>query len=1260
MKRILSIKRTALTGLIALILGVAPTPSVSAAELALSDGPLFIELGVAPNVVVTLDDSGSMTRCAVTDKGLDKDALVDRDGDYGPLDTAYLGAAAPGLNKLAYDPNIEYVIPLEITGMPVFIPSFTNAPDDAYRAAGYNTGSTSYYDLSSSWRPCRSKTDWYDPFAPPADGPGKPAYYTIFTGSDWTNESQVIDNSNYTIITVGSAADVGGFGTSAAEKQQNFANWFSYYRYRYLTMKTVAARAFAHPDLNNRIRLAYSLMWGETGYCTTTGWPGDCNGSSSGLRSTDSSTPGEGGYSNRAGPISLLKQYEGANRAAFFQWIFHSTTEGGTPLLMSTERAGEFYRDKYPVRDTSVTLGDKEIRWEPMDPVDSPWSFDPGVTRDPVFSCRQAFFVLMTDGGWDCDEEASCGVAGNVDNQSWTYPEALPSGATDYTPFAPYKDDNDEFYAGGTWGYLADNAFYYWVNDLQPSVPNDVPTFMPDPTPHPVTNKVEDNPNNDPATWQHMVTFTVGFAVDGSIPQTPANYQALLKGASDGGIDWSSNTIDDLWHAGINGRGKYMNAKSSQELVDSFATALSDVLARSASGSSVALNSGSLDANSRLYQASFQSGSWFGHLLAYDLNATTGAVISPEAWDAGPLLNTQVAGSGWDTAREIITFDGSDGVPFRWANLSASMKSELTASVPGVLQQQGQARSEYLRGSEADEGINGNKYRARTGKLGDIVDSSPVFVGAPKFNYPDGLESQAYASFASSNSGRTGMVYVGANDGMLHGFDAGTGAEKIAYVPRKVFPNLAQLLAPAYAHKFFVDGPPIAGDAFYSGAWHTVLVGGLRKGGQGIYALDVTNPANFDESNASSLVLWEFTDADDADLGYTYSSPAIVRMKNGKWAAVFGNGYNNTEADGAASTTGHAYLYIAFLEDGLDGWSAGDFIKIDTGAGSATTPNGLATPAPVDVDGDRIIDYIYAGDLLGNMWKFDVTSSTASSWSVAYGGSPLYVAKDGSGVIQPITTQPEVGRHPQNTSAGVKNDGGYMVYFGTGKYLEGVDNKVTAVQTQSFYGVWDPNEASLPSGYDRMQLLEQQILREDAVTVNSVTANVRVTSDNTITWAADPLNPGSDDLGWYMDLLNTEGGNTDNQGERQVTTPIVRNGRIIFATMIPSGSSCVFGGDGWIMELDLADGSRLGDPPFDFDGDGTFDLVDDGSGNNVAPSGIQSTGGAPSAPGILDRGDGTEMKYVSGTEGSDIQTIAEQGPSPGSGGGSRESWQQLR
>jgi type IV pilus assembly protein PilY1 len=1247
MKRIANIKRVALAGLTALILGVVSTPASFAGELALSNAPLFIELGVQPNVILTLDDSSSMSNCRVTDSGLDDDALYDPDGSYGlkVADYAYLGIAAPALNKLAYNPNIEYVIPTDpATGLPIYTPSFTSAADDGYKPANHSP-----INLSTSWRPCYKTYKWVDPYSQPGDGPGKPAYYTIFKGSDPKDENQVANNANYTVITVGSAADVSIYDGQVGEialEQQNFANWFSFYRWRYLAIKTIAARAFAHPDLNGRIRLAQSLMWGgENRYCTTTGWPGPC---------------GDQPYKEDfGGPISLMKKFSGTNRNAFFTWLYATDYSGGTPLLMTEKRAGEYYRDNYPIYKSGMSGSDayEKYVWQAMNAVDSPWAFEPGVKRDPVYSCRQAFHVLMTDGGWE-DDAARVGVLGNVDNQSHTYPQKLPSGASSYTPFAPYKDSNDTSAGGYTWGYLADNAFYYWVNDLQPSLSDDVPAFMPDPTPHPTTNKVEDNPRNDPATWQHMVTYTVGMGVDGKLAINDTTYQSLLKGTT----SWPSDKIDDLWHTAINSRGQFFNGKDPQELINGFAGALSDVLARTASGSAVSLNSGSLDSNSRLYQALFNSGTWTGQLLSFQLDSVTGAVVTPEVWDAGQLLTTKVAGTGWDTGRQVLTYDGTGGVPFRWSSLPVAMRNELEAVVAGVASKKGQNKLNYLRGSETDEGINGLKFRARATKLGDIVNSSPIFIGEPLFNYPDGLESQSYASFKSAHSGRAAMLYVGANDGMLHGFDATTGEEKLAYVPQAVFPKLAQLLPIAYAHQFMVDGTPTAGDAFFSSAWHTVLVGGLRKGGQAVYALDITDPTQFDESKAASLVLWEFSDADDKDMGYSYSRPAIVRMANGKWAAVFGNGYNNTEADVNASSTGNAVLFIVDIETGSV------IKKLDTGQGKAqdpntsNTPNGLATVSPVDVDGDRIIDYIYGGDLFGNLWKFDVTDKIASNWTIAYGGNPLFVARDASGVRQSITASVEVGPHPTTKSGGAFNDGGYMVYFGTGKYLESADNVASGQQTETFYGIWDPNLGSKPdyhAGGWRAKLLQQQILDETTVNINGTSADARVTSDNSISWPTDPLTPGSDNLGWYMDLINTGASPLDNKGEKQVTTPILRNGRIIFTTLIPSGSSCIFGGDGWLMELDSADGSRLGDAPFDIDGDGVFDLVDDGSGTFVPPGGLKSAVGAPSSPGILDTGAGKEYKYISGTEGG-TQSVGEQAPTPPSGGGTRESWHQLR
>ncbi len=1207
-----SLGRITSATMMALMLTLAAPPPVVAAPLSLSDVPLFIDLAVTPNVILTLDDSSSMTNCRVVSAPLDDDDL---------LTSSFYPLASPDINKLAYNPNIEYVIPTNPNTnppVPLYTPSFTSAAID-----GYNPGSSGTKDLNA-WQPCQGRTSW--------KGTAQAAWYTRFKGSNPKDLAQIQNDANYTKIVVGSAADVGGFGATATQKKQNFANWFSYYRWRYLMIKTVTSLVFSDARLDNRIRLASSLMWGgENRYCTTTGWPGAC---------------GDQPYKEDfPGPITLMRQYTGTNRLNWLNWLHSTNTTGGTPLPMSIDRAGRYYMDYYPVYDTSQY---NLIRWEQMSNLaNSPWSFEPGVTRNPVHSCRQAYHILMTDGAWGSSSPDK-GVQGNMDGQSWAYPEKLPSGASTYTPFAPYQDGNSS--------YMADNVFYYWVNDLQPTIDNDVPSYMMDPTPHPVTGNAEDNPKNDPATWQHMVQFTVGFAVDGDIPFNDTNYKSLLNGAQ----SWSNDKVDDLWHAAINGRGEYFNGGNPTEMVNAFSTALTTVLARTSSGAGVAQTSGELTTDTQFFQGRFNSGNWTGQVLAFDVDATTGFVLSPEAWDSAAKLTAQVAGSGWNTGRTVLTWNGTTGIPFRWSSLNSALQASLNKNSQGVADavgfEQGSNRLEYLRGSEADEGVNGKQYRARASKLGDIINSAPTFVGDPAFNYPDDLESsgEKYSAFKTNKSGRTPMVYVGANDGMLHGFEATkptvgtTGTEKLAYVPRAVFPRLTRLTGSNYAHRFFVDGSPTAGDAFWGGVWHTVLVGGLNKGGQGIYALDITNPSGFNESSASSLVLWEFTDANDKDLGYTFSRPSIARTKAG-WAAIFGNGYNNTEVDAFTSTSGNAVLYILNMETGAV------IKKFDTGVGASQDPkgtgrpNGLATASPVDVDGDRVMDLIYAGDLFGNLWKFDIRPKLAINWTV----TKLFTAVDAGPKAQSITVRPEVGLHPQSGKPG------YMIYFGTGKYLEPSDNVTTNTQTQTFWGIWDPDTGGVPP-YARSKLLQQKIVEEVAVNVSGTLADTRITTDNAINWAADPMSPGSGHLGWYMDLVNTAKTPLDAKGERQVTSALLRNGRIIFTTLIPSGSSCVFGGDGWLMELDAADGSRLGDPPFDIDGDGVFDLVTDSTGNAVAPSGIRSRVGAPSEPSVLDRGDGTEVKTISGSDGGKLQQEIESKPPPDPTMGRRESWQQMR
>ena len=221
-------------------------------------------------------------------------------------------------------------------------------------------------------------------------------------------------------------------------------------------------------------------------------------------------------------------------------------------------------------------------------------------------------------------------------------------------------------------------------------------------------------------------------------------------------------------------------------------------------------------------------------------------------------------------------------------------------------------------------------------------------------------------------------------------------------------------------------------------------------------------------------MLWEFTDADDPDLGFTFSQPSLVRMQNGQWAAVVGNGYNNGWALYRAVEGG--VFFVLFLDGPGSGgrWVEGvNYIKIDTGVGDTTTPNGLATPAVVDVDGDFTADYLIAGDLRGNVWRIDVTSATPQDWKQPAHRALLFTATDGNGTPQPITSRPAVGKHPDGLA-------GFVVYFGTGKYLERIDNTTTGAPTQTFYGIWDKN--LLGALVLRSDLLQQTVIATPTMT----------------------------------------------------------------------------------------------------------------------------------------------------------------------------------
>ncbi len=394
------------------------------------------------------------------------------------------------------------------------------------------------------------------------------------------------------------------------------------------------------------------------------------------------------------------------------------------------------------------------------------------------------------------------------------------------------------------------------------------------------------------------------------------------------------------------------------------------VQAQSGSSAALSFNSSRLEEGSTAYISLFNSSNWSGDVQAYALDSS-GELTGSSIWSAATLLTS---GRPGHALRNIFTYNGSQGVPFEWSKLTAAQQSDLRRMARGSVTEQNVL--DYLRGDRSNEAVD--KLRMRSSILGDVVSSKPIYVGAPKDKWPARSPfptgaGQTFSDFKTSQVNRTPVIYAGANDGMLHGFNAENGQELVAYIPSAVYSTepeegLGYLADPLYTHRYYVDQTPTVASVYLdvtssSGnnpTWQTVLLGGLKAGGRSLFLLNITDPAQFAQSddNAQKLALWEFS---HPDLGYTYSKPTIAMMENGRWAAIFGNGYN-------ATGDGKAALFIVYLDGGLDGvWtdgsagSARDYIILKTGVGSVASPNGLATPITLDLDGNDAIDRVYAG-----------------------------------------------------------------------------------------------------------------------------------------------------------------------------------------------------------------------------------------------------------------------------------------------------------
>ena len=652
----------------------------------------------------------------------------------------------------------------------------------------------------------------------------------------------------------------------------------------------------------------------------------------------------------------------------------------------------------------------------------------------------------------------------------------------------------------------------------------------------------------------HIKTYVIGLGAGVDPTVNPVAAQVLTAFAIAGGT------------------GSYFPATDPTSLANDLQSILAQIQNTTQSTSATAVNSTGLRTNSVAYLAQFTTSDsfqdWTGNLNAWPIDPTTGLVNTTpgsQTWS----VQTQLDAQDWDTGRLIATWDpvANAGTPFRWNPALAPAGISPTTGLGMALSSfapdpNGQDVLQFLRGRNAQELRNGGQFRNRTHKLGDIVASAPLYIGAPY-----GLtQTPDYFTFAATNQGRTPVIYVGANDGMLHAFNAATGNEMFAYIPNGVFKNLIKLVNPFYnqQHLFFVNGSPRSADVKYAsdGSWHTVLVSNLGAGGSTLFALDVTAPDSIVSGGETALAqaaLWEFT---DTDMGLSFSEPAIANTAAG-WMVFAGNGYN--------SPNQKPVLY------GIEPQHGTMLAKIDlcaavTGICNAALANGLSSVSAVNSYGQvsAPANTVYAGDLQGNVWRVDITSNNPTNWIV----SVIYQARDPLGNIQPITTTPAVTLNPQFPRLL-----GTMVYVGTGQMLGVGDLSSTGLQ--SLYGIFDPPTGSAPPvGFagipNRSNLVAQQLANDTAG--NNVSVRIIPT--------VQPVTLPTPNRGWLVDLnLAT--------GERIITDPQLESGGgLVLTTYQPNSSQCLGGGSAWLMVFNYATGGSFAQPELDVNNDGKLDSND--------------------------------------------------------------------
>ncbi len=850
------------------------------------------------------------------------------------------------------------------------------------------------------------------------------------------------------------------------------------------------------------------------------------NGSASNAKNVDSGSM----------QTNSMRILQGSHRTNFLSFVNSLTPQNGTPSHLMFSQADAYMRR--PLGTSSA------------------WASEPGTTGSPYLGCRRSYHIFMSDGRWNG------GVSGGAQDNStnFTLPDGMVYGGT------AAQQAQTRLYRDSFNNTLADWAFRSWSTSMQPSGMTGTMQAAADYRAAPTTENFGNdkagnpailerywNPRYNPATWPHMVTHTIGFSNDAvtwpgapGIIAPPAaerlpfsfNNASSFPDFVTGNHTWPTMGTGenvralDLWHAALNGRGRFYAVTQGQDLEKAFREIFAQINTTTDPDLSSSATSGSNVSRSEVgkYTAAYEPDKFWKGFVTADKVRKDGTTYPDPLWNGkntADLLDASTISSRfvltWSDKWASTAYQG--GVPFKWASdesrLSTNQKLWLQKNTAGTDEgaTKGQQRLDYIRGDKSLEGTDPTGYtaakpfRQRQSIQGDIINSDVWYTGAPAADHL----LKGYAAFVRANRARPGMLYVGGNDGMLHGFASLDGQEKLAYVPRGAIPALTLLTDPQYnnKHKYYVDGSPMSGDvdlngglqdpsdpnyATYAPDWRTLLVGTMGLGGKGYFVLDVTNPTaanlangtpGFAEANAAKLVRLDRTRgyaetapncsalpagaektacdtlvAEDRDIGHITARPVrddndgmrttqITRMNNNRWAVVLGNGYN--------SANQRPVLLIQYLD------GAKELVRLPVTTEAAGTgianDNGLASPRVVDINGDGLTDVVYAGDNQGNLWKFDLTSYNPSDWKVAFGGNPLFTARGSAALngprskVQPIFAAPTARANDRQMVVGsgasekTVNVGGMMVAFGTGRNVTKTDP--SSVDVQTLYSVLD-------------------------------------------------------------------------------------------------------------------------------------------------------------------------------------------------------------